>query len=152
MKNQIQQHRILLDQILDQLIPANIEKNIPAAGSFGVGDFIAARAEEDKTVSDALERFLSSAANISKDVNPEIVKALEASDSENFALLLRLTYMGYYSRPEIRSLVGVGSWPVHPKGYEVPLEPADMIEKLTEPVRDRGAIYRYPGDEPQVSS
>ena len=81
-----------------------------------------------------------------------MVEAIEAANTEYFTLLLTLTYMGYYSRPEIRSSVGVGSWPVHPKGYEVPLEPADMMEKLTAPVRDRGAMYRNPSDELQASS
>jgi len=47
-----QQNRALLDDILDQLIPANPAKGIPSAGAFGVGDFITARAMEDDSVTD----------------------------------------------------------------------------------------------------
>lgn len=152
MRNHLLQHRKLLDDILDQLIPVNSAKSIPAAGSIGVGDYIEACAAEDEAVFDALNQMLLSAARMRVDVSPELVKKLEEDDIVNFTLLLKLTYMGYYSRPEIRSLVGVGSWPVHPRGYEVPLEPIDTIEKLTAPVKERGAIYRSPDNTKQVSS
>lgn len=144
MKSLLQQHRNLLDDILDELIPANPEKKIPSAGTVGVGDFVVSRASEDTTLSDALTGLLSAAVKMGGEVTTEMVKALEASNTAHFTLLLNLTYMGYYSRPEIRSLVGLGSWPVHPNGYEVPLEPTIMIEKLTAPVRNRGAMYRNP--------
>ncbi len=137
-----EQNRHLLDSILDQLIPANPEKGIPSAGAFGVGDFIASRAAEDNAISTALNELLSNAASIDGNVSVEMVKLLEAKYAKSFSLLVRLTYMGYYSRPEIRSLVGVGSWPVHPKGYEVPIESADLLEQLTAPVTNRGRAYR----------
>ena len=152
MKNQLQQHRDLLDNILDLLIPANAQKGIPAAGTAQVGDFLESRAAQDESVLVALNQLLSHAAQLNTDVNVEMVEAIEAGNTEHFTLLLTLTYMGYYSRPEIRSTVGVGSWPVHPKGYEVPLEPTDMIKKLTAPVSERGAMYRNPNDELQASS
>jgi len=150
--SQLQEHRGLLIEILDQLIPANPKKRIPAAGSFGVVDFIEARATDDEFITNALNQLLSKAAEMDATVNADMVAKLESTDAENFRVLLNLTYMGYYSRPEIRSLVGVASWPVHPKGYEVPLEPADMIEELTAPVRSRGPMYRDPSDGQQVSS
>jgi len=142
-----QQNRALLDDILDLLIPANPAKGIPSAGDFGVGDFIATRAVEDDSVSAAVKELLATASSIDGNVSVEMVRQLEANCSRSFSDLLRLTYMGYYSRPEIRSLVGLGNWPVHPKGYDVPVEPADMLEKLTAPVKERGQAYREPENE-----
>ncbi len=146
-----QQNRDWLDGVLDQLIPANPEKGIPSAGAFGVGDFIAARAAEDKHVATALNELLASTSASDASVSVETVKQLEANCTDAFSVLVRLTYMGYYSRPKIRSAVGLGSWPVHPKGYEVPIESADMLEKLIAPVKARGQTYREPNDE-QASS
>lgn len=145
-----QQNRDLLDEILNQLIPANAGKSIPSAGDAGVGDFIGLRAANDVAVLNAINELLSSAASMEGNVNPEMVSQLEAGSAKNFLLLVNLTYMGYYSRPDIRLLVGVGSWPVHPKGYDVPIEPIDMIEKLTAPVRKRGPVYRQTRDKQQV--
>lgn len=142
-----QQNRALLDDILDQLIPANPAKGIPSAGVFGVGDFIVARAVEDDSVSAALKELLASASSIDGKVSVETVRQLEANCAGPFSDLVRLTYMGYYSRPEIRSVVGLGSWPVHPNGYDVPVEPADLLEKLIAPVKERGQAYREPGNE-----
>jgi len=142
----IHEKRNLLDNILDLLIPANPEKRIPSAGVFGVGEFITARAMEDDTVSKAIKELLFTASSIDEDVSIEMVEKLEADCALSFSVLVRLTYMGYYSRPEIRSVVGLGSWPVHPKGYEVPIESADMLEKLIAPVKARGQAYREPND------
>ncbi len=153
MNNQlIQQHRGLLDAILDQLIPANTEKNIPSAGSIGVADFIAARAIDDEEASTAIKELLSSVASVGGDVTPAMIQELEQRQAENFTVLLNLTYMGYYSRPDIRACIGLGSWPVHPKGYEVPAEPAEVIEGLTAPVTKRGRFYRDPADDQKVTS
>ena len=134
--------RALLDAILDILIPANDAKNIPAAGCAGVADFIAKRASENTAVREAIADLINRAELHKGDVTEAVVRQLETDTPDSFALLLRLTYMGYYSRPDIRGLLGLAEWPVHPKGYEVPLESGDFINDLTDPVRARGAIYR----------
>ena len=50
--------------------------------------------------------------------------------------------MGYYSRPDIRTLFGPSSNPVHPDGYDVSRESPELMAELTEPVRRRGSLYR----------
>jgi len=145
-----EQDRDMLDEILDQLIPANPQKGIPSAGSFGVGEFLVSRAAADEDISSALQEVLSTAASMEMSVNPKMVSQLETRCKTNFALLLKLTYMGYYSQPEIRSSLGLGEWPVHPNGYEVPVEPVEMIRKLVAPVTMRGSIYREPNDKKQA--
>ncbi len=132
----------LLDAILDIMIPANEAKNIPAAGCSGVADFIAKQASANAAVSDAIADLINRAGLHKGDVTEAVVRQLEADTPDSFALLLRLTYMGYYSRPDIRGVIGLAEWPVHPKGYEVPPESTDFINDLTAPVRARGAIYR----------
>ncbi len=135
--------RKLLDAILDQLIPANPDKGIPAAGGFGTGDFIEERAQGDVHLGKALATLLKRAGALAGGgMTSAVVRQLESERPAEFSELLALTYMGYYSRPEIPALVGVGAHPVHPQGYAVAPEPPEMIEALTAPVRARGKAYR----------
>ncbi len=135
--------RKLLDAILDQLIPANPDKGIPAAGGFGTGDFIEERAHGDVQLGKALATLLKRAGELARGgMTSAVVRQLESERPAEFSELLAVTYMGYYSRPEIRALVGVGAHPVHPQGYAVAPEPPEMIEALTAPVRARGKAYR----------
>jgi len=147
-----EQDRNLLDEILDQLIPANPQKGIPSAGSVGVGDFLVARAATDEVVTTALKELLSTANSMNMNVNPELVGQLESRCEASFTLLLKLTYMGYYSQSEMRSAIGLGEWPVHPKGYDVPTESAELIRKLVAPVTQRGSIYRESNNKKQAPS
>ena len=134
--------RRLIDAILDQLIPSNSARDIPAAGELGVASFIAEEIADDASLSESVSVLLKQARSLHGDVTHDVVRQLEIDHPKAFDDLLRLTYMGYYSRPDIRSKVGVAEWPVHPKGYEVPIEPPDLIAELTAPVRARGSIYR----------
>ncbi len=134
--------RSLVDEILDQLIPANPSRDIPGAGEAGVAQFIAAKMNEDTSVLAAITDVLTHAKRLAGGMSPNSVRQLETDKPEGFAALVRLTYMGYYSRPDIRSLVGMADWPVHPKGYDVLPESPELIDALTAPVRARGPIYR----------
>ena len=134
--------RVLLDNILDQLIPANPERGIPAAGAAGVGEFIERNRANDREIAACIDDLLDHSQLLQGGVTTEAIGQLEVELPEAFETLLRLTYMGYYSRPENRQAVGVGSWPVHPKGYEVQREDKALLAALTEPVRARGSVYR----------
>ncbi|WP_038133203.1 hypothetical protein, partial [Thioclava indica] len=74
------------------------------------------------------------------------LKAVEAQQPEAFSRLVRLAYLGYYSRADLRPLFGVGAHPVHPQGYNVPRETPDLLEALSAPVRARGRAYRATKD------
>ena len=135
--------RSLLDAILDQLIPANPAKGIPAAGDFGTGDFVDECAQRDDDLGTALATLLNHADKLAAaGVTADVVRQIESECPAEFTKILVATYMGYYSRPEIRSLVGVGLHPVHPDGYRVVAEPPELMEALTAPVRARGKAYR----------
>jgi len=136
-------NRAILDALLDQLIPANPAKGIPAAGDFGSGRFILEQAVKDEELDAALAVLLKRAGELaSAGINPSVARQLEAELPEEFSKLLVLTYMAYYSRPEIRALFGVGEHPVHPKGYDVNRETPELMDTLTAPVRARGKVYR----------
>ena len=136
--------RLLLDSILDQLVPGSCERNIPGAGEIGVADHLASVAAHRPDFDAALRRLLARAAALADQVDPAAVRQLERAMPQEFADLLTETYKGYYSRPDMRAKVGVGAHPVHPSGYEVAQESAEFMDGLTEPVRARGPFYRDP--------
>ena len=145
--------RELLNEILDQLVPASAEGNIPAAGTLGVADFIGGKASKDQSVQELICHGLSVARTMMQengksygspgsDQRRAFVRQLEETEPEFFHRLLRLTYMGYYSRPDIRELFGLSAEPTQPRGYEVPHESPQVMAALVAPVKSRGPCYR----------
>lgn len=140
----------LLDAILDQLIPANPDRGIPAAGALGVADFLGGQAGADSELSAAISALLArgtelaGAAELAGGITPDAVRQLESALPREFRLLLVAAYKGYYSRPDIRACFGLAAHPVHPGGYDVLPEPHELMEELTAPVRARGPFYRDP--------
>lgn len=136
--------RAFLDQILDLLIPANPSRRIPAAGTLGVAEFVNRSAGQNPVQADCLSRFLEGAKGIGGVPSVDMLQMLEQSDPVAFQTVLRLVYMGYCSRSDIRQCLGIAPWPVHPAGYDVPSEPPSLLDGLTTPVRARGPIFRDP--------
>jgi hypothetical protein len=136
--------RDLLSQILDLLIPAGPARGIPGAGAIGVADFVIKAAAFCPDGSAHLVAFLHSVKAAPRPLEESLLRSLEQAQAADFQWLLRQTYMGYYSRPDMRASVGVAPWPVHPKGYDVAAEPQETLDALTAPVRARGPIYRNP--------
>ena len=137
--------RRLLDAILDQLIPANPERNVPAAGQLGVAEFLGQRATADAALGELLAALLAQVAKLAGqhgEVSPGIVRRLEAAEPKAFEALLSQSYMGYYSRPDIRPLFGLSPNPTQPGGYAVPSETPKEMAALVDPVRARGRRYR----------
>jgi len=134
--------RVVMDSILDQLIPANPDRAIPGAGELGVADYLAQVALDNASLSSALKEILKRMSTLTGNVTTDDVRRLESDCPAEFELLVTETYKGYYSRPDMRAKVGVGAHPVHPNGYAVDPEPAELLRKLTTPVRTRGACYR----------
>ncbi|MDC0739372.1 hypothetical protein N6L24_13875 [Cognatishimia sp. SS12] len=139
----------LLNVILDHLIPPRADGSAPGAGALGVAEFLptATPFAEDPvgTVTAVLDHVSKTAPDFlsqSAAAQVAVLKATEAAVPAPFACLVRLTYMGYYSRPDTRPYVGVGAHPIHPEGYPVPSESAESLAELTAPVRRRGQIYR----------
>ena len=139
---------VRLDAILDELIPANPQRDIPAAGAAGVAHFLSDKAQTDAGFHATVSSLLRLAADMADEVTTDLVRQLEAKAPGDFNKLLTETYKGYYSRPDIRAKFGVGAHPVHPQGYDVERESAEMLAELTAPVVARGPLFRdVPGDE-----
>ncbi len=138
--------RELLDALLDQIIPASDDGRIPAAGALGLADFIGDRIAADVELRSLIQQGLATAALLisinGHRVEPDVVKQLEQDAPDFFEALIRETYMGYYSRGDIRGLLGLSPKPVHPDGYDVPEQDLDEIRALTAPVKERGRCYR----------
>lgn len=139
----------VLVAILDELIPGDDAAEIPGAGALGVADFLptATSYAHDPTgaVMTVLKQIAGGAASfvdLPREAKITALKEAEAACPKAFATLIRLTYMGYYSRPDTRPIFGVGAHPIHPKGYDVPRESSALIDELTAPVRARGPMYR----------
>lgn len=141
-----QTQRTLLDAILDELVPPSNDGTIPGAGALGVADFLpTADAYAPNPVETTQAVMMALGDSFVEMTRPEKVAALhliETQQPDAFATLVRLTYMGYYSRPDTRPLFGVGAHPVHPQGYPVPREDEALMDELTTPVRARGKVYR----------
>ena len=108
--------RELLAAVLDVLIPA--DAGFPAAGAI------------------ALDHVLSAAAASSE--TEALLRETERTQPDAFDALVRLTYAGYYSHPEIVTRLGLPPGPVHPRGHRI----ADAeLPDLTR-VTSRGPLYR----------
>ena len=139
----------LIDVILDELVPPSADGRIPGAGAAGVAEFVLSASSFAPNHLQAVNLVLAGVSANAADFSAldrakrvSALKAVESDEPESFATLVRLAYMGYYSRPDIRPMFGVGAHPVHPDGYAVERESDSLMAELTEPVRSRGKVYR----------
>ena len=143
----------LVDGVLDEIIPAGMKRQIPSAGSLNLSDYLENICANDDESAQLLNRGFeladklvklagTSFSALGKDQRLAIVKQLETEDLEFFNALIRHTYMGYYSRGDVRKALGLSALPVQPRGYDVAEESSNMMEALTAPVRARGNCYR----------
>lgn len=139
-------NRPILDAILDELIPPRKDGTIPGAGALGVAEFLPTANAFAPNPAGSVQTILSAVsgnfAALPRDEKITDLQRVEAAHGQAFETLVRLTYMGYYSRPDIRPHFGVGAHPIHPKGYPVARESDAMMDELTAPVRARGKVYR----------
>lgn len=139
-------NRAVLDAILDELIPPSEDGKIPGAGALGVADFLPTAQAYASDPAGSVQTILDAVSDdfiaLPRDEKVATLKRVEAAQGQDFETLVRLTYMGYYSRSDTRPYVGVGAHPIHPNGYPVDRESDAMMDELTAPVRARGKAYR----------
>ena len=143
----------ILNEILAQLIPSGAAGKIPSAAEFGVADFISQKVENHPELKqlfaqglnyleDLLRQSGKTAAELSDEEWIAFVSLLEQSQQSFFEALLRSTYEGYYSESTIRPLFGLSSEPTQPEGYLVTSDDPMELDRMLEPVRQRGVCYR----------
>ena len=149
--NEAESH--LLSALLDEIVPASADGRVPAAGALGVAEFLARRAVDDPELTALLRGVLSLAASLAtargasfNDLDTAgriaVVEALEREAPDAFTALLWHTYMGYYSRADVRPHFGLSDRPTQPEGYELPDDDPDELAEMLAPVRARGRRYR----------
>ena len=143
----------LLVSLLDELIPASADGRVPAAGTLGVAEFLARKAAADPSPAASIREVLTHTSGLAEAQDAvfqsldaagrvAVVEALEREVPDAFAVLLRHTYMGYYSRADVRPHFGLSDRPTQPEGYAVPDDDPDELAALLAPVRTRGRCYR----------
>lgn len=143
----------LLAGLLDEIVPASVDGRVPAAGALGVSGFLAQRAADDAGLAALLRQALAQAEALAETCGARfdaldaagrvaVVAALEREVPEAFAALLRNTYMGYYSRADVRPHFGLSDRPTQPDGYDLPEDDPDELADLLAPVRARGRHWR----------
>ena len=143
----------ILNGILAQLIPSGANGTIPSAAEFGVADFVAREVSNNPELQllfkqglEYLEALLKSSEKTPAELSNEewiaLVSQLEKSQPSFFEMLLRTTYMGYYSESAIRPLFGLSAGPTQPGGYLVPADDPMELDRMLEPVCQRGVCYR----------
>ena len=143
----------LLTGLLDVIVPASADGRVPAAGALGIAGFLAGKASADPALAVSLHEVLSHAAALAEarganfdDLDAAgrtaVVEALEREAADAFTALLWHTYMGYYSRADVRPHFGLSDRPTQPEGYELPEDDPDELADMLAPVRARGRCYR----------
>ena len=104
--------RDLLTQVLDRVVPAG--GGLPAAGELGVGEFVesvaGSSAVQTRLLVDGLTRIgiaveshgSGAFGELDDEARDEALRAVESDAPEFFDELVRLTYVGYYSKPTNR--------------------------------------------------
>lgn len=146
--------RALLEALLDTIIPPDAASGLPGAGELGVGDFIEEHVAETPELGGLLTQGLSKAETLieeegsgglqtlSPDEREAVARKIEASDRDFFTTLVRLAYVGYYTNPVIPPHFGLPDHPPQPEGNDLPPDDPAELEKMLEPVRSRGRLYR----------
>ena len=143
----------MLNGLLDQIVPASADGRVPGAGRLGVAAFLAGKAAGDPALASLIRAVLTRAAALLESGGASfealdaagriaVVEALERAEPDAFKALLQHTYMGYYSRPDVRPHFGLSDRPTQPDGYELPADDPDELDAMLAPVRARGRCFR----------
>ena len=132
--------------VLDCLVPGDTD-GWPAAGQHGLAPKMLELLEKLSVDGrQQLAIFLSQLPEnfpaLSTEEQIEILKTIELSNPDCFETILKACYSAYYTDPEIRRILelktGYEARPPQPLGYN--MLPFD--ERLLEPVRARGPVWR----------
>ena len=138
----------LMANIMDVIVPAGM--GFPGAGELNVmrhvNSVVAGSANLRRLFVDGLNmieivsvsRFQQTFASLSGENQLKVLNEIESKQPSFFNELVRHTYAGYYSTPEILSLLGLEKRPPQPFGYEMEDFDVDLVQE----VQKRGRIYR----------
>ena len=138
--------------VMDRLIPP--VDDLPGAGTMGLLDEIERIASEHDRYRKSLVRFLDALTMdmsveaeggflaLTGEQQDEAIREIEESLSKEFANVLEVVYISYYSRPEVHARIGWRTGPLQPLGFTLP--PFD--ESVLDTVRKREPFWRQAPD------
>jgi Gluconate 2-dehydrogenase subunit 3 len=128
---------------MDRLIPP--VDDLPGAGSMGLFDDVERMAAQHNRYRLSLPRFIDALsgakqrfAELAPGQQDDVIKSFETSAASDFANVLEVIYIAYYSRPEVHSRIGWRTGALQPLGFELP--PFD--ESILDTVRQRPPFWR----------
>lgn len=132
--------------VMDRLIPP--VDDLPGAGAMGLLEDVERMAIQHDRYARSLLRFvraLPSVPSAAADflaLKPEqqdaAIKEFEAASPMDFANVLDLVYIAYYSRPEVHARIGWRTGPLQPQGFALP----PFNESVLETTRQRKPFWR----------
>ena len=135
----------VLDWLTDLMIPADVERGLPAGSSVGVRRMLREIGNETLGLEHAtvVERAAIAQVAVSlRDMTDvqfqELLRVARADIDASIKFIGSVLLKAYYTHPFVRDAIGVGSRAPFPSGYSV----YDGDLELLEPVYERGPIYR----------
>ena len=141
----------LLTAVLDEIIPPRSDRNVPGAGSLGVGALVQEAAGETPELAEMLSLGLSAVddaarkqgadgfAALAQGKRADVLREVEKTLPSFIQTLLGFACVGYYTAEPVLVAIKGDARPPHPDGYEMEYEdPSPMLGN----VLARGRIYR----------
>ena len=144
LKQEIGPGRDSMAAAMDRLIPA--VDNLAAAGAMGLLPMVDSMAASQTAYQGSLARFEAALSRVdgfqslSAQAQDAAISGIESAIPADFAAVLQLVYIAYYSHPEVAARIGWRSGPLQPLGFELP--PFD--EASLQIVRRRKPFWRQP--------
>jgi hypothetical protein len=133
--------RTTLVATLNRLVPAR--DDLPGAGDLGVAATIEQAMQQSPPLRRALLDTLRAIdfasgdhafTNQPADTRDSILRTVETSHPDPFALLVEHTYRSYYTLPVVQRALGLTGEPPQPRGYHLaPFDPALLAKQRQRP-------------------
>lgn len=132
--------RRIMTALLDTLLPASEELEMPSAASLDFDDYLKTQAADlIPTLRQVLGHFDSDFGDLSPESRVDAVTSFSAKQPELFMALLPRVYDCYYQDDQVRRQIGVVTGAPFPQGNEV--MPGDL--SLLDPVIEQSDKHRY---------
>ena len=137
-----------MQSVMDRLIPAINE--LPGAGAMGLFTEVERMAGQHDRYGQALMHFLEALADtlpvesnggfptLDGEAQDQLLRKVENALPEDFATVLEIVYLAYYSAPQVHARIGWRSGPLQPAGFSLP--PFD--ESILDTARKREPFWR----------
>ncbi len=132
--------RALLPALLDTIVPASAEREMPSAAEVDFDAYLATQGQGAVPMLQAvLESLGPGFADLSADERHARLSELQSQQIALFSSLLACVYDCYYQDPSVRVKIGMVRGPVFPQGNEV----AQGDLSLLDPVIENADAHRY---------